>query len=87
MRQLFVQCVAVFLFSFVADIIACVHVRTLVDDKMLISAATVLALQLLGHWPQCWFIDYKGRAERWSITWSSGVGAALGTVVVIHMGW
>ena len=87
MRQLVAQCVAVFILALLTDVIACVHIRTLVNDHLIVSSATIFILHILGFWSLAWFVDHKESHPRWWITIPGGLGAALGTATVILCGW
>ena len=86
MRRTAAQCVLVFLFGLASDVLASVHIRTLVADVLLPSAAALFALHVLGFWSLAWFVDGTV-AQRWAITLAGGLGSAMGTVLVIKCGW
>lgn len=86
-RTLIIRCLVVGAFAFAADVIACIHIRSLVENQLLVSTSTVLALHLMAYFSLAWFTDAKNPAHRWWITIAGGVGAAVGTAAVICLRW
>ena len=82
MRRLPLQCATLFVLAFIADAIACVHVKTLVENQVVFASGTVLALHYLGFFNLHWFTEQKDPLKRFFLTTSTGLGAALGSAVV-----
>lgn len=77
------KCLIVLTFACIADVLAGVHIRGLVENKLTLAVLTVIAIQYFGFLANCWFIDETSISRRFWLTTSYALGAALGTVFVV----
>lgn len=80
---LWFRCLAAFAAAWLADVVAAVHIQTLVGGKMMLAASTILALQFINSYGFTLLADDRSWRSRLLVTASTASGAALGTVVVI----
>ena len=79
------QVLVVGLLAFISDVVACLHIKTLVANATVLAVSTVMFLHL-AHFPSShWFINNESAASRFYLTVAGAVGAGLGTLVVIWM--
>ena len=77
------QLVLVFVLALVGDVIAGVHVKSLVDNQLALAMFTVVLLNytcLFGHVA---FIDTKDWRKRVGFATAMALGEAVGTVIVV----
>lgn len=83
MKKFVLQCAVVLVVALLSDIIACVHIQTLVDRNAALSASTVLVLHLMSFFSNHWFVEHATAMRRFLLTLASGAGAGVGTLSVI----
>ena len=78
------KCIIIFVFSFIADILAAIHIRTLVSNQIVISITTAFFLQYINFCYNVFFIDEISNWRRLLFTSVNAIGIALGTFVTIR---
>lgn len=81
--RLSLQALIVGFVAYVTDIVACLHIRTLVSGAMLLAVGTVILLHLAQFPSWHWFSSSTSPVDRFVITLAGALGAGLGTLTVL----
>lgn len=84
MVNLAVRLSVVFLLAMCADIVAGIHIRSLVENRVALAVLSVIGLHLLGFPALLCFVNYPDWRRRLAITVAGSLGAAVGTIIVIR---
>lgn len=84
--MLWKQCLILFGLGFLTDLIQTIHIQACAEKRMFLSVSTIVAIYLIGFLSHQWFVEHKGKWNRWWITVAGALGAGLGTGAVIAWG-
>lgn len=83
-KHLFIyKLLTVVVLSAIIDVVAALHIKTLVENKIVIATLTIVATHYLGFFGSLWFIEEKQFVKRLLLTTACAIGAGLGTIMVI----
>lgn len=83
MLALWKRCLITFVLSLLSDVVAAIHLRTLVHDRMTLAVLSIAVLQYVNLFAWAFFADDKSWWARLWLTTATASASGLGTFLVI----
>lgn len=77
------QWLLVLVLAFLCDIVAAVHIKTLIANNIALAIGTIILIDYLNFLSNLWFVTAPDIKRRLAITTAGALGAGAGTGVVI----
>lgn len=83
MIALWKRCLIAFVLSLLSDVVAAIHLRTLVQDRTVLAVLSIAVLQYVNLFGWAFFADDKCWWARLWLTTATATASGLGTYLVI----
>lgn len=83
MRPFALKCLAVCLLASVTDIVASIHIRTLVTNQVALAVGSVILCRFLGFLEKLWFAESPEASKRFWLNAASALGDGIGCALIL----